>query len=69
MISVGTPSSQREEVAKVATKVFGKPFTAEQVVNETLTRSFAFKGTIPGTAELRQAISAGVNITERYRTA
>ncbi len=64
MISVGTPSSQREEVAKVATKVFGKPFTAEQVVNETLTRSFAFKGTIPGTAELRQAISAGVNIAE-----
>ena len=64
MISVGTPSSQREEVAKVATKVFGKPFTAEQVVNETLTRSFAFKGTIPVTAELRQAISAGVNIAE-----
>ena len=69
MISVGTPSSQREEVAKVATKVFGKPFTAEQVVNETLTRSFAFKGTIPVTAELRQAISAGVNIAEGYRTA
>ena len=27
MISVGTPTSQREEVAKVATKVFGKPFS------------------------------------------
>jgi DEAD/DEAH box helicase len=66
MISVGTPASQREEVAKVATKVFGKLFTAQQVVNETLTRSFAFKGTIPGTAELRQAISAGVNIAEGF---
>jgi superfamily II DNA/RNA helicase len=66
MISVGTPTSQREEVAKVATKVFGKLFTAQQVVNETLTRSFAFKGTIPGTAELRQAISAGVNIAEGF---
>jgi superfamily II DNA or RNA helicase len=63
MISVGTPTSQREEVAQVATKVFGKPFTSEQVVNETLTRSFSFNGTIPSATELHQAISSGVNIT------
>ena len=48
MISVGTPTTQRAEVANVATKLFGKPFSAEQVINETLTRSFSFNGTIPG---------------------
>lgn len=64
MISVGTPTSQREEVARVATKIFGKPFTPERVINETLTRSFAFKGTIPGAAELHKAISAGVKVAE-----
>jgi superfamily II DNA/RNA helicase len=64
MISVGTPTTQRAEVANVATKVFGKPFRADQVINETLTRSFSFDGTIPGEKELRAAISAGINVTE-----
>jgi superfamily II DNA/RNA helicase len=64
MISVGTPTSQREEVAKVATKVFGKPFTAQQIVNETLTRSFSFNGAIPGMPELAKAISVGVDVGE-----
>jgi len=71
MISVGTPSTQRAEVAKVATKLFGKPFTPEQVVNETLTRSFSFQGTIPTGEELSVAISAGVKVEdaiERLKT-
>ena len=37
MVSVGTLEAQREEVAKVATTMFGKRFTASQIVNETLT--------------------------------
>jgi ATP-dependent helicase YprA (DUF1998 family) len=64
MISVGTPTTQRAKVANVATKLFGKPFSADQVINETLTRSFSFDGTIAGETELRAAISAGVNVTE-----
>lgn len=40
MISVGSMSSQQEEVAKVAQTLFGRPFPAEQVVTEKLDRSF-----------------------------
>ncbi len=61
MVSVGTLAEQRIEVAKVATKLFGKPFTSEQVVPETLARSIAFSGEIPFTAELNAAVAAGVN--------
>lgn len=61
MVSVGTLAAQRAEVANVATKLFGKPFTPEQVVNETLTRSFAFNGTIPTGTELAATIAAGIN--------
>jgi ATP-dependent helicase YprA (DUF1998 family) len=64
MISVGTPSTQRAAVANVATKLFGKPFAAEQVINETLTRSFSFEGVIPTGAELSTAISNNVNIND-----
>lgn len=61
MVSVGTLAEQRVEVAKVATKLFGKPFTSEQVVPETLDRSLDFSGTLPSGSELAAAILAGVN--------
>lgn len=61
MVSAGTPAAQRAEVANVATKLFGKPFTPEQVVNEKLTRSCSFNGKIPTGSELTIAIEAGVN--------
>ncbi len=61
MISVGTLATQRAEVANVATKLFGKPFAPEQVVNETLTRSFSFNGIVPTGSELAAVIEAGVN--------
>jgi len=61
MISVGTLTAQRAEVANVATKLFGKPFAPEQVIPEYLDRSFSFNGTIPTGAELATAIAAGVN--------
>ena len=47
MVSVGTLEAQREEVAKVATTMFGKPFTAAQIVNEKLRRSLEFSGELP----------------------
>ncbi len=61
MVSVGSPASQREQVAKVATTLFGKPFTPEQVINETLARSVSFSGRLPSGAELAAAIKAGIN--------
>lgn len=60
MVSAGAPAAQRAEVANVATKLFGKPFTPDQVINEKLTRSCSFNGTIPTGTELRIAIEAGV---------
>ncbi|NGZ07813.1 MAG: DEAD/DEAH box helicase [Nitrospira sp. LK70] len=60
MVSAGTPAAQRAEVANVATRLFGKPFTPDQVINEKLTRSCSFNGTIPAGTELRIAIEAGV---------
>lgn len=61
MVSAGTPAAQRTEVANVATKLFGKPFSSEQVVNEKLTRSCSFNGKIPTGSELTIAIETGVN--------
>ncbi len=61
MVSVGALTDQHAEVAKVATKIFGKPFTPEQVVNETLTRSLSFTGKIPTGSELSETITAGVD--------
>ncbi len=62
MVSVGSLSEQREEVARVGTKLFGKPFVAEQVVNEWLDRSFAFSGTLPSENELAAAIGGGIDL-------
>ena len=36
MVSVGSLASQREEVARVATNMFGRSFRPDQVINETL---------------------------------
>ncbi|MCA9468582.1 MAG: DEAD/DEAH box helicase [Nitrospira sp.] len=71
MVSIGTIEAQRQEVAKVATKLFGKPFSTDQVINERLTRSFSFSGIIPPRRELNNAITAGVSLsdnTEKLKT-
>lgn len=61
MVSIGSIAEQRSAVADVATKLFGKTFTPEQVVNEWLDRSFHFTGTLPTREELVTAIELGVN--------
>jgi superfamily II DNA or RNA helicase len=61
MVSVGSVAEQRDQVAAVASTLFGRRFAAEQIVNETLSRSLSFSGTLPGEAELAAAIQAGVN--------
>lgn len=64
MVSGGSLAEQRSEVAKVATKLFGKPFTPEQVVNEKLDRSLAFTNELPSKATLTAAIQKGINHAE-----
>src|SRR5580658_7732356 len=44
MVSVGTLEAQREEVASVASTMFGKRFAPFQIVNEKLRRSLEFSG-------------------------
>ncbi|MCW5886722.1 MAG: DEAD/DEAH box helicase [Anaerolineales bacterium] len=61
MVSVGSLAEQRTEVAKVATKLFGKPFLPEQVINETLARSLDYKGLLPSPDDLAQAIDSGID--------
>ena len=41
MVSTGSTASKRQEVAQVASKIFGRPFKYDQVIDETLTSSLA----------------------------
>ena len=61
MVSIGSAASRREEVAKVATRLFGKPFSPQQVINETLDRSLAFSGAMPTKPALAAAIQTGID--------
>jgi len=60
MVSTGSHTSQREEVAKVATTIFGRRFLPEQVIPETLARSLKFTGALPDRASLAQAVAATI---------
>ncbi|MBE0613778.1 MAG: DEAD/DEAH box helicase [Burkholderiales bacterium] len=61
MVSVGSAASRRGEVAGVATRLFGKPFAPDQVINETLARSLSFSGAMPTISALATAIQAGID--------
>ncbi len=60
MVSVGSAESQREEVARVASTVFGRRFESDQIVDETLAQSLDSAGTQPFKQELHAAVMAGV---------
>lgn len=61
MVSVGSLAEQRAEVAKVATRLFGKSFAEEQVISESLDRSLDFSGAMPSGTDLAEAIENGIN--------
>ncbi len=61
MVSVGSLASQREQVAQVASTMFGRPFTGDQVITETLARSLAYPAALPSRSDLAEAISAGID--------
>jgi len=59
MISVGTLAEQKQQVAKVAEQLFGKPFKIEAVVQETLAAKF------PGAPKpdaLKSAVAAPIKM-------
>ncbi len=59
--SVGNLEHQKAAVAKVATKLFGCPFTSGQVINEKLARSLSPNGTIPAKHFLAAAIESAIH--------
>ncbi|MBI1299665.1 DEAD/DEAH box helicase [bacterium] len=61
MVTAGDTSSQRQQVAAVATTFFGREFSPQQIVNETLTRSLSGGSGAPATQELAVAIQDGVD--------
>ena len=61
MVSVGSPDSQKEEIARVASMVFGRSFKPYQIVDETLAPSLGTPGTQPSKQELHAAITAGID--------
>ena len=62
MVSGASPAKQKEAVAEVASKFFGKQFKSTQIVGETLARSFNWHGEIPAASQLKQAIQKGVDV-------
>ena len=61
MVSVGSAESQRSEVARVASTVFGRSFKADQIVNETLAPSLDDAGIQLSRQELNSAITAPID--------
>lgn len=63
MVSVGGADSQRVEVARVASTIFGRKFDSDQIVDETLARSLAFNGAMPSKEMLAASVAEGVDAT------
>jgi len=61
MVSGGNISEQKEQVAKVATKIFGADFKKDQIINESLVRCFEYSGALPKPDELRKTIESIIN--------
>jgi superfamily II DNA/RNA helicase len=64
MVSGGSVDNQRSQVAEVATKLFGKPFNASQIVNETLARSIDASNQPPSISSLAAAIEGDITPSE-----
>ena len=61
MVSVGSAESQRSEVARVASTVFGRSFEPDQIVDESLARSLDAGGEKPSREKLHTAISTRID--------
>ena len=61
MVSVGSAESQRSDVARVASTVFGRRFEPNQIIDETLAQSLDVAGPQPSRQELSAAIAAEID--------
>jgi superfamily II DNA/RNA helicase len=61
MVSAGDSATQRVQVAKVATTLFGRTFSPNQIINEKLTRSLSGEERLPTKEQLSSSILAGIN--------
>ncbi len=59
MASQGTPDEKRQSVAKVATKIFGKIYSVEQIIDEKLRTCTT--GSRPNAIELHKAVMDGID--------
>lgn len=62
MVSGGDAFQQKEQVAKVAAKIFGSDFKKEQIINESLSRCFEYGKIPPASDQLRQVLQNPINI-------
>lgn len=62
MVSGASPKEQKQAVAEAAGKLFGKTFSAGQIISETLDRSFNWNGTLPSVEDMKRAVLAEVNL-------
>lgn len=62
MVSGGSLASQRSQVAQVASVLFGRNFSSQQVIVETLTRSLSSSGKTPSQSELSAGIKSGTPV-------
>ncbi|MEZ4942141.1 MAG: DEAD/DEAH box helicase, partial [Saprospiraceae bacterium] len=61
LVSGDNLQEQKEEVAALATQIFGKPFQPEQVINESLKVQTVFSEPLPDAAVLRQALNTPID--------
>jgi len=60
MVSEGTLSAQKKEVAEVASRMFGADFNEDQIVNEYLARCFDPEGEVSAKNELVKALQGKI---------
>ena len=68
MVAGGNLTSQRKQIAEVATVLFGRPFSPDQIVVETLTRSLTSVSKNPEDSELATSIQAGIPLDNNAET-
>jgi hypothetical protein len=60
MVSKGSAAQQKQTTALVAEKIFGEPFTEDQIIGETLQRSLQWEGELPKQSALKEALDQSV---------
>jgi len=60
MVSSGTVEEQKQEVAQVASLIFGKQFATDQIVQEKLTPCFDASIGMPSKEDLSKAVTTNI---------